>query len=57
MIPVDESVISGIARYDKDSMRYHRFKVKSEEGVKGSVYIPMDLTTLPARLILELTTD
>ena len=57
MTKADQKTINGIALYEKDSMRYHRFKVKSEEGVKGSIYIPKGLPALPARLALELKVD
>jgi len=57
MTTADEKNVKGIAVYEKDSMRYHRFKVKSEKGVKGSIYVPKDLPALPARIILDLTTE
>ena len=45
--------IKGEYRYDKDSKRYHRFQVKTETGIVGTIYIPRESKPIPLKLILE----
>ena len=45
--------ITGLFRYEKDSKRFHRFQVETEEGIVGTVYVPKSIETMPQRLILD----
>ena len=50
---MEKNEIQGKFRYDKDSMRYHRFQIETESGVTGTVYIPKEMKPIPRKLILE----
>jgi hypothetical protein len=39
-------------KYEQDSKRFHRFKVESEEGITGSIYVPRDANGIPERIVL-----
>jgi hypothetical protein len=45
--------ITGSFRYEQDSKRFHRFKIETEAGVVGTVYVPKDKITMPKKIILE----
>lgn len=45
--------VKGWFRYDKDSKCYHRFQVKSETGIVGTIYIPREKKPIPRKLILD----
>ena len=45
--------VSGKFRYDQDSKRYHRFKIETDVGIVGTVYVPKDKQSMPKKLILE----
>ena len=45
--------IRGKLTYEKDSKRYHRFQIETEQGIVGTVYVPKDLSPLPDRLVLD----
>ncbi len=46
--------VKGEFKYDKDSKRYHRFKISADSGnVVGLIYISKDYRPLPHKLILE----
>ena len=47
--------ITGQFRFDQDSKRFHRFKIETDAGVAGTIYIPKDMggDKLPKKLILE----
>lgn len=49
--------IKGTFKYEQDSKRYHRFRVESESGVVGTIYIPKDMNPLPERIILDKVKD
>ena len=49
----EQKEITGKFRYDKDSKRFHRFKIETEDGVTGSVYVPRDKISMPKKIILE----
>ena len=49
----DEKEIIGVFRYDQDSKGYHRFKIETDAGIVGTVYIPKDEPSIPRKLILE----
>ena len=42
----------GAYRFDKDTRRYHRFKVKIDGGGLGTLYLPKGLKPLPKQLTL-----
>ena len=50
---MDEKEIKLELHYEQDSKRYHRYRIESEEGVKGSVYFPKDMDPIPIKVILE----
>lgn len=45
--------VEGVFKYEQDSKRYHRFKIETETGIVGTVYIPKESEGMPQRLILE----
>lgn len=49
----EQKEINGKFRYERDSKRFHRFKIETEDGVTGSVYVPRDKTTMPKKITLE----
>ena len=49
----NEQEIKGKLRFNKDSKRYHRFNIETDEGIVGTVYVPKDSKSTPKRLILE----
>lgn len=48
-----EKEVTGKFRYEQGSKRYHRFKIETEAGIVGTVYIPKDIETMPKKLTLE----
>jgi hypothetical protein len=50
---MNQKEIKGLFRYEQDSKRYHRFKIETEAGVVGTVYIPKSAEGMPKKLILE----
>jgi hypothetical protein len=49
----NEKEIKGKFRYEQDSKRYHRFKIETDEGIVGTVYVPKNKTSMPKKVILE----
>ncbi len=51
----EEKEVRGKFRYEQDSKRYHRFKVETDVGVMGMIYVPKERqgAPMPKRLILE----
>jgi hypothetical protein len=49
-----EKEIKGKFRYEKDSKRYHRFKIEleNEVGIVGTVYIPKNIDPMPKKITL-----
>ena len=47
--------IKGKFRYDKDSKRFHRFKIETDADIRvvGTVYVPRDKISMPKKIILE----
>jgi hypothetical protein len=45
--------VSGKFRYEQDSKRFHRFQIKTDCGIVGTVYVPKDKKSMPKKLILE----
>jgi hypothetical protein len=55
MTDSNEIEITGKFRYEQDSKRYHRFKIETDAGIVGTVYVPKDKQSMPKKLILEYT--
>ena len=53
----EEKEVKGKFRYEQDSKRYHRFKIETQAGLVGTVYVPKDIKPMPKRLILEYAND
>ncbi len=49
----DEKEIKGKFKYEQDSKRYHRFKIETDTGIVGTVYVPKDKQSMPKKLILK----
>ena len=49
----EKKEITGKFRYEQDSRRYHRFKIETEAGIVGTVYVPKDIEAMPKKLTLE----
>ncbi len=49
----DEKEVIGKFKYEQDSKRYHRFKIETDIGITGTVYVPKDRQSMPKKLILE----
>ena len=49
----EEKEVRGKFRYEQDSKRFHRFKIETDTGIVGTVYIPKDKESMPKKLILE----
>jgi hypothetical protein len=49
----DEKEVNGVFSYEQDSKRYHRFKIQTNAGIVGTVYVPKDKQSMPKKLILE----
>ena len=39
----EKTVITGKFRFDQDSKPFHRFKIETDFGIVGTVYIPKDM--------------
>ena len=51
----EKAEITGKFRFDQDSKRFHRFKIETESGIVGTVYIPKDMggEKLPKKITLN----
>jgi hypothetical protein len=51
----EKTEITGKFRFDQDSKRFHRFKIETETGIVGTVYIPKDMggEKLPKKITLN----
>jgi hypothetical protein len=49
----NEKEVAGTFKYEQDSKRYHRFKIETDSGIVGTVYVPKDKQSMPKKLILE----
>ena len=45
--------VTGKFRYEQDSKRYHRFKIETDTGIVGTVYVPKDKQSMPKKITLE----
>ena len=53
MTDSNENEVIGKFIYEMDRKRYHRFKIKADSGIVGTVYVPKDKQSMPKKLILE----
>ena len=49
----DEKEVTGKFKYEQDSKRFYRFKIETDTGIVGTVYVPKDKQSMPKKLILE----
>ena len=51
----DEKEITGNFKFEQDTKRFHRFKIETDSGVTGTIYIPKERSgaPMPKKLILE----
>jgi hypothetical protein len=49
----EEKAVTGKFRCEQDSKRFHRFKIETDTGIVGTVYVPKDKQSMPKKLILE----
>ena len=45
--------VKGKIVFEQDSKRFHRFKIQTDAGIVGSVYIPKKIERMPKKLILH----
>ena len=50
---MNEKEIKGHFRFDQDSKRFHRFKIETDVGIVGTIYIPKDKESMPKKITLE----
>ena len=43
----------GTFKYSGDSKRFHRYELKAEDGIVGSLYVPRDIDKIPDKLVWE----
>jgi hypothetical protein len=48
-----ESEVTGKFRSEQNSKRYHRFKIETDAGIVGTLYVPKDKQSMPKKLVLE----
>jgi hypothetical protein len=49
----EKNEITGKFRFDQDSKRFHRFRIETDAGIVGTVYIPKDKKSMPKKLTLQ----
>jgi hypothetical protein len=49
----DEQEVTGTFQYEQDSKRFHRFKIETNGGIVGTVYVPKDKQSMPTKIVLE----
>lgn len=45
--------VKGTFIFDQDSKRYHRFKIETDAGVVGTLYVPKDADCIPKTIMLK----
>lgn len=48
-----EKISKGQFEYDKDSARYHRYQLRVEGGIVGTLYVPKDAKDIPDNIVLK----
>lgn len=49
----EEKVSKGQFQYDKDSAKYHRYQLRAEGGIVGTLYVPKDADHIPDSIVLK----
>jgi len=49
--------LRGTLKYERDLKRYKRFRIESDSGVVGTIYIPKDMQEQTERIVLDWTVD
>ena len=49
----EQEEITGTFKYEKDTQRFHRYGIKVDGGIEGSLYMPQDIDKIPDRIVLE----
>lgn len=49
----ENNEVTGKFQFEQDSKRYHRFQIRTDCGIVGTVYVPKDKEIMPKKLILE----
>ena len=49
----EQKEVEGTFKYNGDSKRYHRYDLKVDEDIVGSLYVPRDIDKIPDRIVLE----
>lgn len=47
-----EKVSKGRFQFDKDSAKFHRYQLRAEGGIVGTLYVPKDADDIPDRVVL-----
>ena len=45
-------IVKGTFEYEQDSKRFHRFQIRTTQGVVGTIYIPKTMQPIPDRIEL-----
>ena len=43
----DDKEVTGKFKYEHGSKRYHRFKIETDAGIVGTVYVPKHRDSMP----------
>ncbi len=49
----EKKVSKGRFKHDKDSAKYHRYQLKAEGGIVGTLYVPKDAKDIPDSIVLK----
>jgi hypothetical protein len=49
----EKKISRGNFEYDKDSAKYHRYQLKAEGGILGTLYVPKDAEDIPDSIVLK----
>ena len=50
---MSEKEVYGEFSFDQDSKRYHRFRIETDQGIVGLIYVPRDGNGIPKKIILK----
>ena len=48
----DNTEVKGSFTFDQDSKRFHRFKIKGDNGIVGNMYVPKGSKGVPEKVTL-----
>ena len=49
----ENNEVTGKFQFDQDSKRFHRFQIKTDCGIVGTVYVPKDKESMPKKITLS----